>query len=1090
MQFKTTLIKMRYILKNVFSVVICFGLFLSSVQASPKKASPKVACVFSGSLGAGDGTLSSRLSRPGAPTGACGTAYATPATIAGGPFFYDTYSLSNTTGSSQCVTFTLTTNDVTNANIQFAVYNNSFSSANIVTNYLADPGLSTATPAAPAGISAQVTVPAGANLILLVYSTNPSSGATGTASDYTVTASNLDCAPPAPCAGTPDPGNTIASVANVCNGVNFALSTQNSTAGTGVTYQWQDSSSTTANAWVNIAGATSSTLSTSQSGPTYYRVVVTCTASAATGTSKKVFVDKTPQSGCYCDAGADDGSFESISNFSLGSMNNASTGITGYENFTNISTDLVQGANYPFDVENAFGFSSDQVIIFIDFNHNGSFNDPGETVYTSANGAGPYIGTLNVPAGALTGPTRLRIRLHDTSFDPNATPCGNSAYGEVEDYTVNIVPCVALTAPTQPSNATVLCGNTANFTLGGTGSFITYKWQQRVSATAPWTTVTNGGMFSGANSATLTISNATVSMNGYQYQVLYSGTCTPDKFSNAVTLTVNPFVPTISPANAAICVGSIQKLTITNLASPSVFSTTFNSPTLNTAIPQGSTVGISNVIAVSGIPAGAVITGVSVKMNVTHPQAGFSVVSVIKGPVGTNVLNLDYATSLTQSLGANFRNTVISSAGVNALGAGTAPWTGTFAPDAQMTAAAPFAPTGPDGLLATTPKFSDLWAGNVVNGNWTFGIYDFGTDPGANGSLDNWSITITYSIGLPETGIWGPVTGGNIFKDAAATIPYDSTQLNTVYVKPTVTTNYTVAVNNGGTCDGTATVPVTVSNPITDATIPVANAATCAGKNASFTAASTTGVGVKHQWYVSTDNGATFTKIPASGAPYGTTAVTGTLTITGAALTMNNYKYKDSLYVTSCASYKFSNVATLTVNANPTIVLSAAPYKKLYPGLTTTITAAVSPNPASTYTWFRNGIAVPNVTGNSIVVDVDHLGAYTVTVNDVNTCSSTSSAISITDSSNTTLFIYPSPSTGQFQVRYYNNPAANRDGGVPGFVNVFDSKGARVWSKSYSVLGGYTRMDVDLTNFSKGIYRVELTDTKGVRIKTGSVVIF
>jgi hypothetical protein len=33
-------------------------------------------------------------------------------------------------------------------------------------------------------------------------------------------------------------------------------------------------------------------------------------------------------------------------------------------------------------------------------------------------------------------------------------------------------------------------------------------------------------------------------------------------------------------------------------------------------------------------------------------------------------------------------------------------------------------------------------------------------------------------------------------------------------------------------------------------------------------------------------------------------------------------------------------------------------------------------------------------------------------------------------------------------------------------------------------------MDVDLTNFSKGIYRVELTDTKGVRIKTGSVVIF
>ncbi|MEO7048124.1 MAG: GEVED domain-containing protein, partial [Ferruginibacter sp.] len=527
MQFKTTLIKMRYILKNVFSVAICFGLFLSSVQASPKKASPKAACVFSGSLGAGDGTLSARLSRPGVPTGACGTAYSTPATIAGGPFYYDTYALSNTTGSSQCVTFTLKTNDVTNANIQFAVYNNSFSSANILTNYLADPGLSTATPAPPAGISAQVTVPAGANLILVVFSTNPNGTIAGTASDYTVTASNLDCAPPAPCAGMPDPGNTIASAANVCNGVNFALSTQNGTAGTGVTYQWQDSSSATANVWVNIAGATSSTLSTSQSGPTYYRVAVTCTASAATGISKKVLVDKTPQSDCYCDAGADDGSFESIVNVKLNTINNPSNGTTGYENFTSVSTTLEQFGTYPFSIDltdgfgDPYGFSTDQVIIFIDFNHNGSFDDPGEKVFTSTlpNGTGPIVGSFTVPGGTAIGETRMRIRLHDTSSGANATSCGISDYGEVEDYTINLAACTPITGLKQPVNATVLCGNNASFTLVGTGSFLTYQWQQKVSASAPWTIINNGGMFSGANTATLTISNAPISMNGYQYQV-------------------------------------------------------------------------------------------------------------------------------------------------------------------------------------------------------------------------------------------------------------------------------------------------------------------------------------------------------------------------------------------------------------------------------------------------------------------------------------------------------------------------------------------------------------------------------------------
>lgn len=41
-----------------------------------------------------------------------------------------------------------------------------------------------------------------------------------------------------PCT-TPAPGNTISSAASVCSGVNFTLSLQNSTPGTGVTYLWQ-----------------------------------------------------------------------------------------------------------------------------------------------------------------------------------------------------------------------------------------------------------------------------------------------------------------------------------------------------------------------------------------------------------------------------------------------------------------------------------------------------------------------------------------------------------------------------------------------------------------------------------------------------------------------------------------------------------------------------------------------------------------------------------------------------------------------------------------------------------------------------------
>ncbi|MBL0046025.1 MAG: T9SS type A sorting domain-containing protein [Flavobacteriales bacterium] len=32
----------------------------------------------------------------------------------------------------------------------------------------------------------------------------------------------------------------------------------------------------------------------------------------------------------------------------------------------------------------------------------------------------------------------MRIRLTDSGAGPNTTPCGNSSYGEVEDYTLNV----------------------------------------------------------------------------------------------------------------------------------------------------------------------------------------------------------------------------------------------------------------------------------------------------------------------------------------------------------------------------------------------------------------------------------------------------------------------------------------------------------------------------------------------------------------------------------------------------------------------------------------------------------------------------
>lgn len=82
--------------------------------------------------------------------------------------------------------------------------------------------------------------------------------------------------------------------------------------------------------------------------------------------------------------------------------------------------------------------SSETFHIWIDFNQDGDFSDSGEDIgeyYTTL--AGQIVNfSVTVPATALTGQTRMRIL---TAFNvANTSPCGAFAFGECEDYNVNI----------------------------------------------------------------------------------------------------------------------------------------------------------------------------------------------------------------------------------------------------------------------------------------------------------------------------------------------------------------------------------------------------------------------------------------------------------------------------------------------------------------------------------------------------------------------------------------------------------------------------------------------------------------------------
>ena len=78
------------------------------------------------------------------------------------------------------------------------------------------------------------------------------------------------------------------------------------------------------------------------------------------------------------------------------------------------------------------------------------------------------------------------------------------------------------------------------------------KWQ--VNTGAGFVDLSNGGVYSGVTTATLTITGAAADMNGDKYRAVFSNGAAPDATSTAATLTVNPalgITPAMLPTGVA-----------------------------------------------------------------------------------------------------------------------------------------------------------------------------------------------------------------------------------------------------------------------------------------------------------------------------------------------------------------------------------------------------------------------------------------------------------------------------------------------------------------------------------------------------------
>ena len=247
----------------------------------------------------------------------------------------------------------------------------------------------------------------------------------------------------APCAVTPTSpvAQFIANPTTVSVGGTSQFTDQST--GTPTSWSWII---TPATGWTYTGGTNANSQNpqlTFTSGGTY---TVELTVSNASGSDSELKTDyiyvTTATSPCtatsvYCD--------EFIQKVVLETINNE-TGCNNYTNY-NLSAALIKGQTYSITIipqisggQPGSAYIGDEIAAWIDFNSDFDFDDANERIaFVSIVAGSSLVFNFTVPSNAVTGIVKMRTRI---VFNPAQggegpiQPCGNTNYGEVEDYNI------------------------------------------------------------------------------------------------------------------------------------------------------------------------------------------------------------------------------------------------------------------------------------------------------------------------------------------------------------------------------------------------------------------------------------------------------------------------------------------------------------------------------------------------------------------------------------------------------------------------------------------------------------------------------
>jgi hypothetical protein len=258
-----------------------------------------------------------------------------------------------------------------------------------------------------------------------------------------------------------------------------------------------------------------------------------------------------------------------ISNVSFNTINNKTSKYinTPFNDFTCTNGTVVDaGKSYTISIAGHGTDYKESIEAYIDYNNNGTF-EVGELIIS---GFAPLDTVTDIPvtiSQSITIPVtattnqalRMRVIGEANTISAQERACAASYFvADVEDYTVYINPvsnCATPVITLQPTipNATCAGVGSQQLSVTATGTTLSYKWRKN------GVVISNNTIYSGATSATLTISKGTTSEAG-NYDVVVTESCGSNVTSTAVAVTINASVTSSvtiasSDADNSICSG-------------------------------------------------------------------------------------------------------------------------------------------------------------------------------------------------------------------------------------------------------------------------------------------------------------------------------------------------------------------------------------------------------------------------------------------------------------------------------------------------------------------------------------------------------